>query len=441
MAGGRGTRLKVLTKDRCKPALEILGRYRLFDFVATNIVGSEIYATIVATQFNWESLKTYIGDGKAWGFDGVNRKIEVVGSFKEELNFEGTADSVRKNISRIDIYQPDIVLVLGSDHVYSTDYTNLVRYHEGNDADITIMTNAVPDNMVSELGIVKIDRSGHIIDFAEKPKDMGVIKSFRLTPDMKKRLGIKNPDLNFLASMGNYVFFWNRLKRFLDYPGSDFGKHIIPAIKSNSSDLYAYVFNGYWRDVGSIRNYFECNMEFTNGKSPISNLKDCVRTHRECAYNAEIDADVYIKNTILGSEDVIRRLSIIRDSVLGDQITVEERCVLEHCIILGGEDDEEHINQGEGFCTTRIGKSSKLSHVILDKNVWIGEDVNISPHNGTPKQREEILKSIGLRPYRINGDYTARGNFYIEQESGILVIGRQYGADPKKPILPDGLRC
>jgi glucose-1-phosphate adenylyltransferase len=442
MAGGRGTRLKVLTRDRCKPAVDILGRYKIFDFVATNIADTGIYATIVATQFDSESLSAHIGDGKAWGFDGASKKIEIVDPGKEGLTFEGTADSVRKSASRIDRYNPRVILVLGSDHVYSMDYTDVVRYHETNNADITIMTNVIPDSKVSDFGIVKIDKSGRIIDFAEKPTDREVIESFRLTPEMKKRLDIDNPELNFLASMGNYVFFWDRLKRFLDSPGADFGKDIIPTIGETSSALYAYVFHGYWRDVGRLRDYFECNMDFTNGKSPVAPLEDHIRTNGKYPPSAKVDEDSYVENTILGFGDEIRRLSIIRDSVLGNRVTVEERCILEHCILLGSDKNGGYCDpQAEGCYSTRIGEGSKLSHVIMGKNVWIGKDVNINPHNGTPEQRKKILQGIGLRPYKENGKDTAEGDFCIERDSGILVVGGQCEADPEKPILPDGLRC
>ena len=143
-------------------------------------------------------------------------------------------------------------------------------------------------------------------------------------------------------------------------------------------------------------------------------------------------------NSIVCSMNFVR---LITDAVLGDQVTVGERCILEHCILLGSDKNREHDSRGQERYTTRIGKRAKLSHVILDKNVWIGKDVNISPFNGTPKQREKILKRIGLKPYRENSDGIAEGDFCIEQDSGILVLGRQCEADPKEAILPDGLKC
>ena len=443
MAGGRGTRLKVLTKDRCKSAVDILGHYRIFDFVASNIEDTGIPIALVATQFDSEFLSTHIGDGEAWGFDGIHRKIEIVDPCKEDrdIRFEGTADSVRKSVDRIDRYNPDIVLVLGSDHVYSMDYTDAIKHHKMNNADITIMTNVVPDSKVSDFSILKIDESGRIIDFAEKPTDTEVIENFRLTARIKERLGIDDPDLNFLASMGNYVFFWDRLKRFLDFPGVDFGKHIIPAIKESSPALYAYVFNGYWRDVGRIRDYFDCNMDFTNGKIPIASLEHRVKTYDKYPPSAQIDAGASVENTILGSGDVICHGSTITNSVLGDRVVIEEGCALDHCILLGADGNGSHSNRIRGEYTMRIGKGSSLSYAILGKNVWVGEGVDISPHNGTPERRGELLQSTGLKPYRELDDGTVDGDFYIDPDTGILVIGKQHDDGPKKPVLPDGLKC
>ncbi len=444
MAGGRGSRLEILTRDRCKPAVNILGHYRIFDFVATNIANTGIPAMLIAAQFEPRSLSRHIGDGQVWGFDGIDKRLEIVHPYEEArsfVTFEGTADSVRKSMDRIDSIGPGVILVLGGDHIYAMDYEDVVAQHEINDADITIMTNVVPDSKVSDLGIVKIDESCRIVDFAEKPTDTEAIEDFRLTARMKERLGIGNPNLNFLASMGNYVFFWDRLKRFLDFAGVDFGKDIIPAIKWNGGAMYAYVFNGYWCDVGRIQDYFDCNMKFACGPPPLDLLQHRIRTHERHLPGAWVAGDVSDQNVILSPGDVIHQGSVVTSSILGYQAIVEERCTLDHCILLGANRDEFYNNQIRREYTTHIGEGSSLSHVILDKNVWVGENVNISPHNGTCEEREEMLRNIGLRPYREHGDGTVEGDFCIEPKTGILVIGKQHDADPKEPILPDGLEC
>jgi glucose-1-phosphate adenylyltransferase len=442
MAGGRGSRLKILTKDTCKPAVNILGTHKIFDFVATNIAHSEIPATIVATQFRRESLGEYIGNGEAWGFDGVHKKLEIAHPDEEgdTDTFGGTADSVRKSAGRIDKYNPGVVLVLGGDHIYITDYRELIIQHQMNDADITIMTNVVPGDKVSDFGIVRIDESGRIIDFSEKPTDKEVIEGFRLTPRMKSRLGIDDPNLNFLASMGNYAFFWDRLKGFLGSPGVDFGGDIIPAIKQNCGTMYAYVFNDYWRDVGKIRDYFDCNMEFACGRPPLDLERD-VKANVKCPSCGCIICGGFFSDTILCSCDEVCRESSIKHSVLGPQVVVEDDCTLDNCVLLGSDTHRSSNSQAARGSTINIGKHSSLDHVILDKNARVGKDVHVGPNNGTREEREKILQSIGLKPYRELPDGTAEGDFYIEPETGILVIGKHAGADPKEPVLPDGLVC
>jgi glucose-1-phosphate adenylyltransferase len=444
MAGGRGSRLEVLTKDRSKSAVSILGHYRIFDFVASNIEKSGIPAMLVATQFEPGTLGMHIGNGEIWGFDGSNRILEMNYPHEEGrhfITFKGTADSVRKSIDRINRYNPNIVLVLAADHVYVMNYNDALSFHESKNAGITIMANVVPEDNVSNLGIMKIDESCRIIDFAEKPKDPDVIESFRLTHRMKDILGIDDPKLNFLVSMGNYIFYWDKLKEFLkSHPnGTDFGSHIIPAIKKSNS-MYAYVFKGYWRDVGIIRDYFNCNMEFLRENPPIDLSKNQIRTHERNLPGVRIANNAHVHNAILSAGDLIKKDSIITNSVLGYQVTIEEECNLDHCILLGASRNEYHNNQIRREYTTNIGKDSDLSYVIIDKNVWIGKGVDVGPHNGAPERRSEILQSIGLKPYREMDDGEIEGDFSIDPVTGILVIGKQGEADPKIPILPDGIK-
>lgn len=440
MAGGRGTRLKILTKDTCKPMVGILGRYKVFDFVASNVTNTGIPVTLIASQFKSEHLDEYIGDGRIWGYDKLRRKLEILDPCKERKEiFEGTADSVRKSIDQIDRYDPKTVLVLGSDHIYAMNYREAIIQHGMTNADITIMTSTIPDNKVSDFGIVKIDKHMHIIDFAEKPTDKDLVKGFKLTPKMKKLLRIDDPNLNFLASMGNYIFSWDRLKRFLNFPGADFGKDIIPAMRENHGNLYACIFNGYWRDVGRVQDYFECNMEFTNGRSPIDFQKHRIWTRKSNLPFAQITTGSSIQNTILSPGDVIRSNNSIASCVLGQQVIIEENCRLDHCVFLGADDVGSYSYYTKRRRDTRVERGSSLNRVILDSNVWIGEGVDIGPHNGTPEERKQTLESIGLEPYNEHDGDMAKGDFYIEPDSGILIMGHKNSSG--KLVLPDGLKC
>ena len=182
-------------------------------------------------------------------------------------------------------------------------------------------------------------------------------------------------------------------------------------------------------------------MEFTREKPPIGLLEYRVRTHERYLPSVRIATGVSIQGAILSSGDIIHQGSNITNSVLGYRVVIEEGCILDHCVLLGADRNEFHNDQIRRKYTTHIGKSSRLSYVISDKNVWIGEGVNIDPHNATPERRKEILQGIGLKPYRELGDGRIEGDFYIEPETGILVIGKQHDADPKEPILPNGLKC
>jgi glucose-1-phosphate adenylyltransferase len=445
MAGGRGTRLNVLTRDRCKPAIEILGRYRILDFVGTNSVNTGIPVMLIAAQFEPSSLITHVGNGEVWGFDEISGKIEVIHPYYREggslLRFEGTADSVRKNMDRIDRYNPDIILVLAADHVYTMNYEDVIAQHKAKNADVTIMTNVVPDSKVNHFGIVKIDASGRLVDFVEKPTDIGSIDDFRLTPGMKRRLCVDDPECNFLASMGNYVFFWDRLKAFLEAPGNDFALDMLPAIQEDHGAIYAYVFEHYWRDIGKIRHYFDCNMDFVCGEPPMNLLHHRTKRTELCLPCAWIGSGASTHGVMLSPGDEIHQGSVITNSVLGSQVVIEEGCELDHCVFLGADRIQFSGNTVRRAYTTRIGRGTRLSHVILDKNVWVGQDVEISPRAGTPEERSGILQNTGLKPYRELDEGTVEGDFYIEPETGILVIGKQYDADPKQPILPDGLKC
>lgn len=440
MAGGRGSRLKILTKNRSKSAVTILGHYRIFDFVATNVENSGIPVMIVATQFEPGTLSIHIGSGQAWGFNGSDRRLEIVHPHEQGrtlITFEGTADSVRKNLDRIGRYKPHIVLVLGGDHIYYMNYEPAILWHEKNRADITIMANPVHESQVKNLGIMRIDENGRILEFAEKPQNKDVIESFRLTQKAKEFLNIDDPKLDFLASMGNYIFYWDRLVRFLSFPGVDFGKEIIPAAMEDGANLYAYVFNGYWRDVGVIRDYFNCNMDFLRGDPPLNLIREQIRTNQRYLPSAQILSNTIIQNAILSPGDIIRKGSKIKNTVLGYQCTIEENCYLDHCILLGASKNEFFNNQIRREYTTRIGRGSIIRYAILDKNVWIGENVVIDPRNGTIEERQKKLEALGLKPYRELEDGTIEGDFCIDRETGILVIGKQNEADPKIPILHD----
>ena len=441
MAGGRGSRLKILTKHRTKPAVSMLGQYRIFDFVGTNIANSGIPAMIIAAQFEPQSLLKHIGNGRVWGFDGVDRRIEITHPHErdgEMIRFEGTADSVRKSMHRINSHNPRIVLVLGGDHVYAMDYKETIHQHTHNNADVTIMVNPISREKISSFGLMKVDETGKVTDFAEKPTDPEVIERFKLSDRVKNSLGI-DEEYDFLASMGNYVFFRDRLEKFLNYKGVDFGHNIIPKIKKEGGSVYAYPYRGYWRDVGQVGDYFDCHMDFIGRNTPIDLIKHRVRTTGRYLPGPRIAKKGQVIGSLLSNGNDIATGSKIINSVLGYQVVISEKATIKESIILGGDRNQYFRDQLRKYNISFVGKNSTLERVIFDKNVRVGSNVEISPSFGNPEERRKNLKKIGLKPYRERNG-SVEGDFYIDEGRNILVLGKRTSRDKKELTIPDGFK-
>lgn len=440
MAGGRGSRLRILTKYRTKPAVSILGHYRIFDFVATNVANSSIESMIVAAQFEPRSLTEHIKNGETWGFSVLDKELSITHPHEKEgriIRFEGTADSVRKSMRRIDERDPRIVLILGGDHIYSMSYDDVMRNHIVNNADCTIMASAIKEEEVSSFGIMKVDETGKIEDFIEKPEDKDKIEEFRLTQSIKNSLNI-DKEYDFLASMGNYVFYKERLKKFLNFDGNDFADDIIPKIKKNGGTLYAYPYDGYWRDVGQVGDYFDCHMDFVLKSPPINLINHRVRTVMRYLPNPRVAKDAKVSGAILSNGTEIRSKSKVQNSIFGYQVIVDN-CKIKNCIFLGADKNQYYQNQLKNKNNTFIGHDTEIKRAIIDKNVGIGSNVTLSPEFGTPEERRENLMSIGLKPYKEEKGKIS-GDFYIEPKRNILVIGKNVYPNKNKTIIPSGFK-
>ena len=257
LAGGQGTRLYVLTKEVAKPAVPFGGKYRIIDFPLSNCVNSGIDTVGVLTQYRPLELNSYIGNGQPWDLDRMNGGVYILPPYvkdKEGQWYKGTANAIYQNINFIERYEPDYVLVLSGDHIYKMDYAKMLDFHKSRQADATIAVLDVPVEEASRFGIMNTNPDGSIYEFEEKPKH----------PKSTK------------ASMGIYIFNWKKLREYLindekdPNSSNDFGKNIIPSMLAKGERMFAYQFDGYWKDVGTIDSLWEANMDLLNPKVNIN---------------------------------------------------------------------------------------------------------------------------------------------------------------------------
>ncbi|WP_461810231.1 glucose-1-phosphate adenylyltransferase [Faecalimonas sp.] len=335
LAGGQGSRLGVLTAKVAKPAVSFGGKYRIIDFPLSNCINSGIDTVGVLTQYQPLRLNTHIGIGIPWDLDRNVGGVTVLPPYEKSTSSEwysGTANAIYQNLDYMSAYNPDYVLILSGDHIYKMDYEVMLDFHKENHADVTIAAMPVPLEEASRFGIVITDEEGKIEDFEEKPAQ---------------------PRSN-LASMGIYIFSWPVLKQALQdlssQPNCDFGKHIIPYCHSKNQRLFAYEYNGYWKDVGTLSSYWEANMElidiipefnlyeefwkiYTNsGVLPPNYVSDQSVIERSIICNG---ASIYgeVHNSILGSRVRIGKGTIIRDSIIMNETEIGENCVVDKAII------------------------------------------------------------------------------------------------------------
>ncbi|MBO1510630.1 glucose-1-phosphate adenylyltransferase [Metabacillus bambusae] len=375
LAGGRGTRLKDLTENLAKPAVPFGGKYRIIDFTLSNCRNSGIDTVGVLTQYHPHVLQSYIGDGKEWDLSKREGGLSVLPPYQCENGerwYEGTAHAIYQNKHIIEQYDPEHVLVISGDHIYKMDYTKMLQQHVKSKADATISVIEVPWNEASRFGIMKTDENtGQIIDFAEKPK---------------------NPTSN-LASMGIYIFNWKTLKYYLEqeennqFSTKDFGKDIIPTMLQNDLKLFAYEFNGYWKDVGTIDSFWEANMDLLKKETNILlNEKDWkVYTVEQTHPPQYLDVDakvtqalisegceIYgsVENSVLFNGVKVGKGAIIKDSVILPNAVIGENVRIEKAVVGSGvliEDDVIHTSNGITLVGENIHKQQNkrvLSSVI-----------------------------------------------------------------------------
>lgn len=410
LAGGQGSRLGVLTSDVAKPAVAFGGKYRIIDFPLSNCINSGIDTVGVLTQYQPLRLNTHIGIGIPWDLDRNNGGVTVLPPYERSNDSEwytGTANAIYQNLRYMENYNPEYVLILSGDHIYKMDYEVMLDFHRANNADVTIATMPVPLEEASRFGIVIADENKKIMDFEEKPKE---------------------PRSN-LASMGIYIFSWKVLKDALielkDQKNCDFGKHIIPYCFEKEKRLFAYEFNGYWKDVGTLGSYWEANMELID-LIPEFNLYEeywpiytkcdtiepqyiaqeghverCIIGEASEIHGAVINS-VIGPNVYVGPGTVVRDSIIMKDTCIGRDVTINKAIIAENCRIedganLGiGDEAPNKLNPNiYAFGLVTVGDDS-----VIPENVKIGKNTAISGvtvkedyPNGVLASGEVIIKA------------------------------------------------
>lgn len=375
LAGGQGSRLYVLTHNIAKPAVPYGGKYRIIDFPLSNCINSGIDTVGVLTQYQPLELNDYIGSGQPWDLDRMNGGVHVLPPYQKSTGsdwYKGTANAIYQNLHFIDRYNPEYVLVLSGDHIYKMDYSEMLEEHKKNNADCTIAVLEVPMEEASRFGIMNADEDNKIFEFEEKPAQ---------------------PKSN-LASMGIYIFNWAKLKSYLiedekdPQSSKDFGKNIIPKMLANGERMFAYRFDGYWKDVGTIDSLWEANMDLLNPNVPLElydpNWKIYSRnpvmpphyiSREAVVQNSMITEGCEVHGTVdfsvLFAGVTVEPGAVVRDSILMPGTVVKSGAVVEYAIVA------ENVTIGEKAV---IGKRPEN---VADKDEWgiavIGADVDIAP--------------------------------------------------------------
>ena len=381
LAGGQGSRLYALTQDMAKPAVPYGGKYRIIDFPLSNCTNSGIDTVGVLTQYQPLVLNDYIGNGQPWDLDKLHGGVHVLPPYQTNAGaswYEGTANAIYQNMSFIERYDPEYVIVLGGDHIYRMDYSKMLQFHKQNQADCTIAVQEVSLEEATRLGIMTCDKEGRVVEFAEKPKE----------------------PKSTLASMGIYIFTWKKLKQYLienenaNTGSKDFGKDIIPAMLAAGERLFAYAFEGYWKDVGTLDSLWEANMDLLSPSVPLDlydkewkiysrnlNMPPQYIGDKAAVENSMISEGCEINGTvdfsIIFSGAVIEENATVKYSIIMPGTVVKAGAVVEYSIV--GEDCVIHENAHVGASPETIENRDEWGIAVVGHKVDISEGKAVLP--------------------------------------------------------------
>jgi glucose-1-phosphate adenylyltransferase len=418
LGGGAGTRLYPLTKLRAKPAVPLAGKYRLIDIPVSNCINSEIFKIYVLTQFNSASLNRHIA--RTYSFAGFTEGfVEVLAAQQTPENlswFQGTADAVRQYLWLFEEWDVDEYLILSGDHLYRMDYRQFIQRHRETGADITLSVIPIDERRASDFGLMKINESGRVVDFSEKPKGEA-LKKMQVDTTV---LGLNQEQAEqqpYIASMGIYVFKKDVLIKLLKEASerTDFGKEIIPDAASDYN-VQAYLFNDYWEDIGTIEAFYNANLTLTQQpRPPFSFYDEQAPIYTRARYLPPSKLlDCHVTQSIIGEGCILKNCRI-ENSVLGVRSRIESGCIIQDSMIMGA-DMYQPFAERQSDCDHRsvplgIGSNTIIRRAIIDKNTHIGCDVQIVNKDNVQEAERESQ------------------GFYIR--SGIVVV-------LKNAVIPDG---
>ncbi len=409
LAGGQGSRLGVLTNSNAKPSVSFGGMYKIIDFPMSNAVNSDIDTVGILTQYQPLALNRHIGIGTPWDLDSNSNGggAVLLSPYAKEGSegnwYTGTANAIYHNIDFIENYDPDYVLILSGDHIYKSDYSKMLKRHQEQNADVTIAVLDVPLDEASRFGIMNADDDGVIYEFEEKPKD----------------------PKSTLASMGIYIFSWPVLRKALiednvEHHDSDFGKHIIPKLLEQNKRLVTYIFDDYWRDVGTIESYWQANMELIK-TVPEFNLYDRgwnIYTNAEKQEPHYVSGDADVKSSLIA--DCCEIHGSVHGSVIGENVTIKKGALVKDSIIMDN---------------TVIGENCSLVRTIISENCIINDNVSIGFGENIPNVNRPQIYNTGIT---VLGEHTeVPPNISIGQNC--VITGKTYPYQYPQSRLESGM--
>jgi glucose-1-phosphate adenylyltransferase len=415
MGGGRGSRLHPLTKDRCKPAVPLGGKYRLVDIPISNCIHSGFNQIYLLTQFNTASLHRHIQS--AYQFDPFdNGFVDILSAEQTHASeqwYQGTADAVRQNLHHFRGADNDLFLILSGDQLYRMDFREIIKQHLDTKADITIAAKAMPKSEVHGLGVMRVAEDLTITQFVEKPKDPKVVDSLVVGANVRARIKNAQADQQYcLASMGIYVFTGRVIKEALQTNNLDFGKEIIPGLLGKKK-LYSFVFDDYWEDIGTVGAFFEANLLLTTENPPFDlyNFDRPIFTHLNYLPPPKFTSCT-LNQTIVAAGSIIHS-SKISQAIIGVRSLIGEGGDFERVIMMGAdqfetEEDRRHDRE-RGIPPVGVGKNCRIRNAIIDKNAHIGDNVRLSPE-GKPDLWQQ-------------GDLFVRDGVIIVAKNGVVPSG------------------